>query len=195
MALTGKMLAWANAWLETRNKTEASRIAKYKGNYQTLASIGHENFKKPEIQEYIKQQLSAAAMPAEEVLERLANMARSNISDFARVQTTADLAALGEKGALVKKFKQKKTYTQAGNEYEEIELELYPADVNLERIGRYHGLFTDKIELKLEKEVESFLTQLEQSLDADTYQRVLQALSAGRDNPEISSATLTEDTE
>lgn len=195
MALTGKMLAWANAWLETRNKTEASRIAKYKGNYQTLASIGHENFKKPEIQEYIKQQLSAAAMPAEEVLERLANMARSNISDFARVQTTADLAALGEKGALVKKFKQKKTYTQAGNEYEEIELELYPADVNLERIGRYHGLFTDKIELKLEKEVESFLTQLEQSLDADTYQRVLQALSAGADNPEVGGTATPEGTE
>jgi phage terminase small subunit len=147
MALTGKMLAWANAWLETRNKTESSRIANYKGNDATLASIGYENFKKLEIQEYIKQRLDELAMPAEEVLERLARMARANIADFAHVQTNADLAALGDKGLLVKKFKRKKTFTQAGNEYEEIELELYPADVNLERVGRYHGLFTDKTEI------------------------------------------------
>lgn len=165
--MTGKELAWADSWLETRNKTEAARRAGYKGNSSTLAHIGWENYRKEQIQEYIKQKLDESAMPAEEVLERLARMARANIADFAHVQTQVDLGDLGDKGLLVKKFKRKRTYTQAGNEYEEIELELYPADVNLERIGRYHGLFTDRQEISGPEGGPIQFTQVEVQLPQD----------------------------
>lgn len=145
MALTDKMLAWADAWLETRNKTEASRRAGYQGNDVTLASIGYENFRKPQIQEYIKHKLDELAMPAEEVVSILSEIARGSIEDFVTFQDgmripVLDLrkAQLAGKMHLIKKLE----YTKEGG----IKFELYPKDSAARDIGKMHGLFVDKVE-------------------------------------------------
>lgn len=141
--LTAKQLAWANAYLETSNKTEAARRAGYDGNDVTLASIGYENFRKPQIEAYLKQRLSEKAMPADEVLTRLADMARSDIADFAHVEDWSSLTKLPGKSHVIKKFKRKVTTGKDDTRYEEIELELYDAQAALVHIGRVHNLFKE----------------------------------------------------
>lgn len=141
--LTAKQLAWANAYLETFNKTEAARRAGYDGNDVTLASIGYENFRKPQIEAYLKQRLSEKAMPADEVLTRLADMARSDIADFAHIENWSGLTKLPGKSHVIKKFKRKVTYSKNDDRYEEIELELYDAQTALVHIGRVHNLFKE----------------------------------------------------
>lgn len=146
MTLTGKMLAWADAWLETRNKTEASRRAGYKGNDVTLAAIGYQNFKKLQIQEYIKQRLDEKAMPSEEAITILADIARGSVEDFLTFHDGMKLPILDLKKArdngklhLIKKLE----FTKEGG----IKLELYPKDSAARDIGKMHGLFVDRTEI------------------------------------------------
>ena len=52
--LKGKQKAWADSYLSNGNNgTEASRQAGYKGNDNTLCSVGKENLRKPHIKAYI----------------------------------------------------------------------------------------------------------------------------------------------
>lgn len=117
MALTRKQKSFIDAYLSTFNATEAARQAKYNGDDVTLASIGWENLRKPEIAQVISMRLSEMAMGADEVLHRLAAQARGNMGDFVRFadgRPTFDLetaAMLGKMG-LVRKLKTKtRTYS------------------------------------------------------------------------------------
>lgn len=141
--LTPKEKAWADAYLVTLSKAGAARIAKYKGDSNTLAHVGWENYRKEYIQAYMKDKLDQMAMPANEVLARLAAMASSNLSDFASIKTSKDLEEC-EDGAVLKKFKRKLTRdTKNDTEYEEVELELYDAQAALVHLGKAHGLFNN----------------------------------------------------
>lgn len=151
--LTAKQQLWADAWLETRNKTEASRRAKYKGNDVTLASIGYENFRKPQIQEYLKQRLEEEEMPAEEAVSILADIARGSIEDFVTFQDGMRIPVLDLKKAqlagkmhLIKKLE----YTKDGG----VKFELYPKDSAARDIGKVHGIFVDKQEITGNLQVE-----------------------------------------
>lgn len=146
MALTGKMLAWADAWLESFNKTEASRVAGYAGNDVTLASIGYENFRKPQIQEYIKRRLDERGMPGDEVLMRYAEIARNDIAIFAEIKSPKDLLQEKYKGKthLIKKLKARTYFDKRiGEEVTEVELEMYDAKSALDSLAKYHNLLKD----------------------------------------------------
>lgn len=186
-----KQTIFVNEYLKCWNASEAARRAGYNGRSN---QIGSRLLTDVDIANEIKHRIEESKMSADEVLLRLANQARSNMADFAHINTADDLKSLGETACVIKKFKKRVFDTPIG-ERQDIEIELYDAQSALALIGKNHGLFTDKIDIKIEKEMDSVLTTLEQSLDADTFQRVLQALSARRDNPEISGATFTEDTE
>lgn len=144
-SLTAKEQAWAEAYLLTLSKAEAARRAKYKGDNAQLAVIGWQNYRKLHIQAYLKERLAEMTMPAEEVLRRLTDMASSNISDFAQIRDSKDLVDC-ENGHVIKKFKKTNITTEKGSEVETVELELYDALSALEKLGRYHALFTDKVE-------------------------------------------------
>lgn len=152
--MTPKQLAYAEAYLgEARfNKTEAARLAKYKGNRVTLAAIGYENFKKPHIQAYIQKRLQESAMSADEVLHRLGEQARAEYSDYILSNGTVDLLRLIEDGKahLIKSIK----YDRHGNRV----VEFYDAQTALLNIGKHHGLFTDKIEHSWRQKLPSDLT-------------------------------------
>lgn len=84
LALSGKQLKWADAYLgEAKfNKTEAARIAGYRGDDKSLANIGYQNYRKLEIKEYIEKRLSESVMSADEALQHLSDIARPPVSHF-----------------------------------------------------------------------------------------------------------------
>lgn len=145
MALTGKMKKWADAYLVTLNKTEAARRAGYGGSEADLSNIGYQNYRKLEVQAYLKDKLDEMAMPANEVLARLSEQASADMSDFLKFEDGVklpflDLKTANEKGLLrlVKKFK----YNAEGHP----EVELYDAQAALVHLGKAHGLFAERVE-------------------------------------------------
>lgn len=166
MALTGKQALFVEEYLRSFNVTGAALAAGY--SPKTAYSIGSENLKKPEIAEAISQRFSQAAMPANEVLARLADHARGNMADFWDIpeldengipdgKPSLNLASPKAKSQLnlIKKLKVKTT-TRAiagipdlSETTTEVDFELYDAQSALEKLGRHHKLFTDRQEIDL----------------------------------------------
>lgn len=86
--LTTKQKLFVEAYLGKAgfNATEAARRAGYKGNSVTLASVGYENLRIPQIARQIEIRLQEAAMSADEVLNHLAEIARRDEADAARLK-------------------------------------------------------------------------------------------------------------
>ena len=166
MALSAKQKKFIEVYLATFNATEAARQARYKGDDATLASVGWENLRKPEISKVIEERLAETAMPAGEVLMRLADHARGSMGDFVKVSAEGDpnfdLLSASQLGKLhlVKKLKTKKrswmapTLDVATMQIEQreitettIEFELYDAQSALSLLGKAHKLFADKLDV------------------------------------------------
>lgn len=92
-------------------------------------------------------------MSADEVLTRMADLARGDLSRYILSNGEIDIELLkaDDMGHLLKKYKKitKRTVTKDGREFEtEIyEMELYPADNALDKLMRYYGLYTDKVDV------------------------------------------------
>lgn len=157
MALRDKQAAFVNEYLIDYNATRAAERAGYKGDDATLASVGWENLRKPEIAKAIQERLQEANLTADEVLMRLGAQARGSMADFLDVPLEGpptwnfQKALRDGKLGLIKKYKTKTTIylRNAGTDYEEqvtevvIDLELYDAKAANELIGKHHGLFKD----------------------------------------------------
>lgn len=145
MALTPLQEKFINEYLIDFNATRAAERAGYDGNDVTLASVGYENLRKPQIAEVISKRLTEAAMGAEEVLMRLAEQARAEQSRYLTARGV-DMESLirDGKGHLVKSIK----HTQYGDN-----IEFHDAQAALVHIGRHHKLFTDVTENKTEIEI------------------------------------------
>lgn len=164
--LAPKESAFVNAYLvgESRfNATESAKIAGYKGNRNTLSSVGYELLRKPDIFREVQRRINEAAMSANEVLLRLSNIASGKITDVVNEDGKFDLALAKRRGkdSLLKKLKIKRTskkldsFTGESEEgetfetsllYEEVEFEMYSAHEALRDLGKYHKLFTEKYE-------------------------------------------------
>lgn len=174
MALSNKQLAFVNEYLRCWNATEAARLAGYKGNDKSLATIGWENLRKLEIADAIKQRVDAMTMSANEALLNLTEIARGTMSDFVDLSGNLDLTSErpGEPGRvgnravdeadevywrshdrfkLVKKIKQKTVVRAEETEYTK-EIELYSRLEALELLGRHHSLFNDKVTINFNPE-------------------------------------------
>ena len=135
MALTTKRRVWLNEYLRCWNATEAARRAGY----------AHPNTQGPRllvdvrIQAAIQQRLNELKMGADEVLIRLSEMARADISEFIAPSGAIDWTKVREQGYLVKKVRH--------NSGKNSEIELYDAQSALQLIGKHHKLFTESIEV------------------------------------------------
>jgi phage terminase small subunit len=144
VALTDKQKAFINEYfLCGYNATEAARRAGYKGNDVTLASIGWENLRKPQIDALISERMREHTMSANEVLARLSQQARLSVEDFYDFPGGAPIFKpdrAKERGVLhlVKGFK----ITD-----KEFEIKFHDAQAALIQLGKYHALFTDKQEV------------------------------------------------
>jgi phage terminase small subunit len=164
--LTGKQQAFINAYLSNGfNATEAAREAGYEGNDNVLGVTGHENLRNPKIASIVQERLNEAAMSANEVLARLSNIARGEVTDFLDEDGKFDLktARKLQRAGLLKKIKSKRTSKQVdavteGDRkdretletslvYEEVEFELYSAHEALRDLGKYHKLLNDRQEV------------------------------------------------
>jgi phage terminase small subunit len=144
MALTGKQAAFITEYLSCWNAAEAARRAGY--SEVTARAIGHENLTKPDIQEEIKRRVSELAMGGDEVLIRLADMARGNMDDFVSFRPGVKLPLLdfekaheAGKFGLIKKLK----YTADGA----IEFELYDSQAALALLAKANRLLVDRNEI------------------------------------------------
>ena len=142
------------------NATKAAEEA----GYAHPNTQGPRLLKNDKIREAIDEFFHAQEMSAKEVVARLSNQARGSLADFIRfpvnehgediwgIDPHLDLrkAQRANKLDLIKKFKQKRTTridkdgAETQDEYTEIEL--YDAQAALVQVGRYHGLFTDKMD-------------------------------------------------
>ena len=141
--LTNKQRKFIDEYLKTFNATEAARRAKYGNentNDVTLAAIGSENLRKPKIAEKIAEYFIASTMSKEEVLARLADIARAEYAAYLNPDGTFDLARLlvDGKGYLVKGIRE----TRYGRQ-----IEFYDSQKALVDIGRHHVLFADRQEI------------------------------------------------
>ena len=143
--------------------SNATRAAEEAG-YSHPNKLGPRLLKKDRIREAIDEFFHAQEMSAKEVVARLSNQARGSLADFIRfpgnehgediwgIDPHLDLrkAQRANKLDLIKKFKQKRTTridkdgAETQDEYTEIEL--YDAQAALVQVGRYHGLFTDRMD-------------------------------------------------
>ena len=155
--LTIKQFLFAEGYLETLNATEAARRAGYKGNDNVLAGVGHDNLRKPKIRTYIDERLKEKVMSAEEALTLLSQQAKGvdvtqfvEMREFYERDDQGDLVLADERlhidldkiremglGHLIKGISQ----TSGG-----IRVQWVDPQKALELMGRYHKLFTDRVE-------------------------------------------------
>lgn len=139
--LTGKQQRFITEYLKCLNATEAARRAEYDGNDVTLASIGYENLRKPQIASRIEEEFAKHTMSAAEVLYHLTAIGRTDISDVLDDKGNIDLVKARERGktGIIKKVKSRMITTE---DSDIVETEVEPMDKvkALELLAKYHDL-------------------------------------------------------
>ncbi len=151
--LTAKQFAFVEHYLMCWNASEAARRAGY--SERSAYSIGHENLKKPEIMALIDAQAETMKVSANEVLLRIAAIARGDMADFldvdidGRVQIDWLKAKRNHALGLVKSVKI--TPTEWGKA---VHFELYDKQGALNTLAKVHRLTADKVEIDWRVEIE-----------------------------------------
>lgn len=144
--LTNKQRAFVEEYLACGfNASEAARRAGYSEN--TARQQGQRLLTNVDIAAAIQQGLAERAMPATEVLARLAEHARGTMDDFLDDAGDIDLKRGRERGRL--HLVKSRSVTKEGER-----IELYDAQAALALLGRHHKLFTDMVEHGGKVEVE-----------------------------------------
>jgi phage terminase small subunit len=150
MSLNRRQEEFVTEYLNCWNASEAARRAGY--SLKTAGKIGQENLQKPEIVAEIERRISERQIKPAEVLQRLTEHARSDMSDFVTIdpttgRATIDLAAAKSAGKLhlVKKVR----FTRQGTE-----VELYDAQAALEKLGKALGVLRDNVTVNQEGSLE-----------------------------------------
>lgn len=148
--LTNKQAEFVNQYFICgRNGTEAVIAAGYKCKDRAVAAtIATENLRKPQIREAIDARMRESAMSAAEVLYLLSEHARGTFDDVLDARGRLDVGRLRDRGKmhLIKKWKMRRIVAEQ-SEIIETEVELHDAQSALVHLGRFHKLFTDKVEV------------------------------------------------
>lgn len=166
MAKSAKEQVWLAEYYKCLNATEAARRAAYKWPDKQGAQ------KKAKFADEIKLHLQEKTLEAEAVLARLSEQATNDIARFVTVSDGGDLiidpAAIETYGYLIKSL----TETAHG-----LKVELYDSQSALQLIGKHYGLFTDKIDVKLDRVLANTLDLLEKALEPEEYERILRIIA------------------
>lgn len=124
------------------NAAEAARRAGY--SEKAAREIGYENLTKPHIAEAVENRLEQQAMGSDEVLQRLADMARADMGRFIRIRESGawelDLEKAREAGLL--HLVRELAYDSNGLP----KIKLHDAKDALKQLGKVHGLFVERHE-------------------------------------------------
>ena len=151
--LTGKQRVFVEAYLDCLNATEAARRA----GYAKPRAQGHENLTKPNIRAFIDAGLRERAMGKDEVLTRLAEMARADMRDFIETDEDDDGTSrlVVRKSAplhLIKEMEVTRT-TRKSSDGEDllydtkIKIKLHDAKAALDTLAKHLGLLVDRQEV------------------------------------------------
>lgn len=140
--LTDHQRAFIEEYLTCWNATQAAKRAGYTGSYDVLRVTASETLRKPEVRAAIEARLAEKAMTADEVLARMAEIARGSMADFITVngRTRLDFkkAEVTGKLFLIRSYSKGPRGTK---------IELYSALEALVQLGKAHGLFTEKVDV------------------------------------------------
>ncbi|MFZ2406386.1 MAG: terminase small subunit [Methylobacter sp.] len=139
-----KQTVFVKYYLQTWNATQSAIKAGY--SKRSAGQVGHRLLKDDEIKAEIKLQLEALTMDADEVLARLADIARSDMHDVMDVRKDGGAQIDFAKAIRKKKMGMIKSIspTKAG-----VRVELHDKVRALELIGKNLNLFADKVNLTL----------------------------------------------
>lgn len=119
-----------------------SRAAEEAG-YSSPNSVGSRVANQPEVRAAIDRRLDEMAMPANEVLARLAEHGRASLGEFLTASgrgVRLDVAKAAKSG----KLHLLKSYAKGKDG---VKIEMVDAQAALVQLGRHHKLFTDKTEI------------------------------------------------
>jgi phage terminase small subunit len=138
--LTNKQAAFVREYFTDFNATQAAKRAGYGGNDSTLGATGSRLLKNDKVAARIGQCLRESAMLADEVLARLAEIARGGYAEYITVAGDIDFVRLiaDDKAYLIKGIRD----TKYGKN-----IEFYDAQRALVDIGRHYQLFTDGVDI------------------------------------------------
>ena len=151
MALSKKRQVFVEEYLRCWNQTEAARRAGYKNPHV----MGCRLMKVKSVADTIAARIEEKAMSADEVLLRLAEQARGDISEFMTITGAIDWDAVGKKGYLVKSILHRKGQNS--------KIELYDSQSALALLGKHHRLFVESHVIK--GEVEHTFPQFDDALE------------------------------
>lgn len=135
MAITRKRRSFIESYLKCWNATQAATVAGYKHPRRQ----GSRLLSFVDIQEEIQRRLDEKCMGADEVLLRLAEQARADISEFITDHGAVDWEAVGRNGYLIKRVVHNKGRNSS--------IELHDSQAALALIGKHHRLFVDRQEI------------------------------------------------
>ena len=141
--MTEKQKLFCEEYLIDLNATQAALRAGY--SEKTAYSIGNENLKKPEIQEYIQKRLKekedALIAKQDEVLKTLTAVMRREKLETVVVTCKARKSHYDDKG---------KKVTDEAEQPICVEIPTKVSDVNkaAEMLGKYYALFTDRTQIE-----------------------------------------------
>lgn len=148
--LTAKQQAFVEAYLANGfNWTDAARVAGY--SEESAYKQGWRMSKNVYVQAAIQQGLAERAMPASEVLARIAEQARGTMDDFLDEAGDIDLKRARKRGKL--HLVKTRAITKEGER-----IELYSSQAALELLAKHHGLLTENIAISGDISVQAYVT-------------------------------------
>lgn len=168
--LTPKQAVFVQEYLTDYNATQAAIRAGY--SERSAQEIGSENLSKPLIAKAIEQAQAERAerlgITADRVINELAKLAFSNMEDYIKKDgnglASIDLSTVdrGQAAAISELTVDTRKLPGAEDEVEKVKFKLVDKGVNLERLGKYLKLFTDKLETELSGNIE--VTKIERTI-------------------------------
>ena len=134
--LTNKQFLFCEHYIQTSNATLSARLAGYSGkNDNSFAAMGSRLLRTVKIRAYLADRYKEFAMSSDEVLMRLANIARASLTDYCDENGTIDWAKVHKDGYAFKSI----------NKGSKLEFESKLRA--LELIGKAQAMFSDKLEV------------------------------------------------
>ncbi len=149
--LTLKQTAFIDKYIETGNATEAAVFAYNVPDRDVAAVRGSQLLRLRKIKAEVQRRLGNHIASADEVLSRLTTHARGDLTDLLQPDGSFNLRKARKSGAsqLLKKLKRKTRYEKdsEGNlsPVIEEEYEIHDPQAALEKLGRFHKLFSDNV--------------------------------------------------
>ena len=155
--LSAKQLAFVDEYLTCMNATQAYRLVYPKASYASANTASARLLTNTNIKAEIERRMKEHAMPAHEALARLTAIARATLFPFVRVDEGGHIyfnfkdEEAKKHMYLIRRIKSRKheTFNEKKKELNSekwVEVELHDSQRALELLGKYHVLFTEKVE-------------------------------------------------